>query len=433
MEQDSGRIACRHGRLRHNLTMTSICIYLQVHQPYRVKRYSLFDIGNDHAYFNESGGNDLNNRRILRKVDDKSYRPTAELLMRLLNRHPEFKVALSFSGIVLEQLERDAPETLALFQEMVRTGRVEILGETHYHSLAFFYSRPEFEKQVEKHRTFVSRLFGATPRIFRNTELSYRNDLGTWADEHGYAGIITEGWDRVLGWRSPNYIYRPRGASSTRLLLKNYRFSDDVAFRFSSRDWSEWPLTTEKFGQWVSATPGDTINLFMDYETFGEHQWAESGIFEFMRALPGAALRRGVRFLTPGEAAANLVPSGAVELPQPLSWADRERDVSAWAGNAIQQDALRRVYDLAPVIRALPTGAAGARIREDWRRLQSSDHFYYMATKQWSDGEVHKYFSPYDSPYAAHVRWMNVMDDLEHRCARLRGTARADRAAHPAP
>ena len=416
MGQDSGRIARRHGRLRHNLTMTSICIYLQVHQPYRVKRYSLFDIGNDHAYFNESGGNDLNNRRILRKVDDKSYRPTAELLMRLLNRHPEFKVALSFSGIVLEQLERDAPETLALFQEMVRTGRVEILGETHYHSLAFFYSRPEFEKQVEKHRTFVSRLFGATPRIFRNTELSYRNDLGTWADEHGYAGIITEGWDRVLGWRSPNYIYRPRGASSTRLLLKNYRFSDDVAFRFSSRDWSEWPLTTEKFGQWVSATPGDTINLFMDYETFGEHQWESTGIFSFLEHLPAELLKNpNLDFKTPSEVVAAYESKDEIDIPQVITWADTDRDLTAWVGNDLQRSAISTVYGFEGRVLA----ARDTELLEDWRRLQTSDHFYYMCTKWFADGDVHAYFSPYASPYEAYTAYMNVLKDLELRVKAL--------------
>ncbi len=392
--------------------MKSICLYLQIHQPYRVKRYGLFDIGHDHDYFNDAGEGDLNNSRILRKVAGKSYRPTAELLLALLERHHEFKVSLSFSGIVLEQLALDAPEVLDLFKRMAATGRVEILAETYYHSLAFFYSRAEFERQVEKHADLVKRLFGVTPRVFRNTELSYRNDLGLWADEQGYAGIITEGWDPVLGWRSPNYVYRPRGAKGARLLLKNYRLSDDVAFRFSSRSWAGWPLTTEKFGQWVAEAEGDTVNLFMDYETFGEHQWEDTGIFNFLEHLPAELLKnQGLDFKTPSEVIASYEARDEVDVPHTLTWADTDRDLTAWVGNDLQRSAIDAVYRLEPAV--LASGDVG--ITEDWRRLQTSDHFYYMCTKWFADGDVHAYFSPYASPYDAFNAYMHAYKDLEWR------------------
>lgn len=392
--------------------MKSICLYLQVHQPYRIKRYSLFDIGNDHDYFNDAGETDLNNHRILRKVASKSYTPTAALLLTLLKRHPEFKVALSFSGIVLEQLQADAPEALNLFQQIVATGRAEILGETYYHSLAFFYSRPEFERQVAAHRTLVKKLFNAEPRVFRNTELSYRNDLGVWADEQGYAGVIAEGWDPVLGWRSPNYVYQPWAAKNARLLLKNYRLSDDMAFRFSSRSWAGWPLTTEKFGQWVGIAEGDTVNLFMDYETFGEHQWEDTGIFAFLEQLPAELLKNtGLDFKTPSEVIATYEPRGEIDMPHVVTWADTDRDLTAWVGNDLQHSAIESIYRLESA--ALDSG--DERILDDWRRLQTSDHFYYMCTKWFADGDVHAYFSPYSSPYDAFNAFMHAYKDLELR------------------
>jgi alpha-amylase len=392
--------------------MTSICFYFQIHQPYRVKKYDVFDIGHDSEYFNDSGEGNLNNSRILRKVADKSYLPTAKLLTKLLEQHPTFKIAISFSGIVLDQLEADAPEVLELFKKMVATGRVEILGETYYHSLAFFYSRPEFERQVAKHRALIKRLFGVEPRVFRNTELSYRNDLGTWADEKGYAGIITEGWDPVLGWRSPNYVYRPKGAEKVRLLLKNYRFSDDIAFRFSSQAWSEWPLTTEKFGQWVSATEGDTINLFMDYETFGEHQWESTGIFNFLEALPNELFKNPyIDFKTPSEVIASYEPKDEVDIPHILTWADTDRDLTAWVGNDLQNSAISAIYKFENDVLA----SNDEKLVEDWRRLQTSDHFYYMCTKWFADGDVHAYFSPYASPYEAFATYMSALKDVEMR------------------
>ena len=392
--------------------MTSVCLYLQIHQPYRLKRYRVFDVGNDSEYFNDDSESDLNNSRILRKVAEKSYRPTAALLLRLLEEHPGFRVSLSLSGVVVRQLERDAPEVLELFKRMVATGRVEILGETYYHSLAFFYSLPEFERQVAKHRELIARVFGVEPRVFRNTELSYRNDLGAWADAQGYAGVITEGWDAVLGWRSPNFVYRPKGASRARLLLKNYRFSDDIAFRFSSRAWEEWPLTVEKFGQWVAATEGDTINLFMDFETFGEHQWQETGIFDFLEHLPRELSKNPcIDFKTPSEVIAAYEPKDEVDIPHILTWADTDRDLTAWVGNDLQRSAIETLYRFEEPVLA----ANDERLAEDWRRLQTSDHFYYMCTKWFADGDVHAYFSPYASPYEAFASYMSALTDLDVR------------------
>jgi len=394
--------------------MPAVCFYFQVHQPRRVKRYRVFDVGHDHDYFNDDSETDLNNARIIRKVAGKCYQPTNTLLLELLNRHPEFKVSFSLSGILLEQLEQYSPETLDSFRALVDTGRVAILGETYHHSLAFFYSLPEFERQVALHRTAIRRTFGVTPRVFRNTELAYNNNLGRWADQHGYEAILAEGWDKILGWRSPNFVYRPKGAKRTRLLLKNYRLSDDVAFRFSEKSWSEWPLTAPKFSHWVSAVngTGDLVNLFMDYETFGEHQWKDTGIFNFLRQLPQEVLAHPDNgFITVEEAARDYPARDEVDAPEVVTWADTERDLSAWTGNDLQTSALNAIYGLEPLVLAIddPT------LLEAWRRLTTSDHFYYMCTKWFADGDVHAYFNPYRSPYEAFIAFINAVTDLRLR------------------
>lgn len=392
--------------------MKSVCFYFQVHQPYRVKRYRVFDIGNDPEYFNDRSESDLNNRRIIEKVARKSYVPATRLLLDLLHAHPEFRISFSFSGVALEQIERYAPEALQLFKDAVDTGRAEVLGETYYHSLAFFYSPPEFERQVAKHRDLIQRLFGVWPRVFRNTELSYRNDLAAWAERAGYHGILAEGWDPILGWRSPNYVYRPVGTRNVRLLLKNYRLSDDVAFRFSSRDWSEWPLSAEKFGAWLSAAEGDTINLFMDYETFGEHQWEDAGIFNFIKHLPDEVFKSpDIHFRTPTEVIAAYEPRGEIDMPYVVTWADTDRDLTAWVGNPMQEAAMKAIYDLEETVLL----ANDHKLLDDWRKLQTSDHFYYMCTKWFADGDVHAYFSPYESPYDAYIAYMNALSDLRLR------------------
>lgn len=392
--------------------MKSLCFYFQVHQPYRVKKFRVFDIGNDAEYFNHRGEGGLNNRAICEKVARKSYIPATKLLIKLLRRHPEFRVSFSFSGVALEQFESYAPEVLDLFREAFNTGQMEILGETYYHSLAFFYSVSEFERQVTKHRDMVRRLFGCWPRVFRNTELTYRNDLGAWADQNGYEGILAEGWEPVLGWRSANHVYRPVGAQRTRLLLKNYKLSDDIAFRFSSKAWSEWPLSAEKFSQWFQATPGDTINLFMDYETFGEHQWADTGIFDFLEQLPHELLKNPDHtFMTPSEVIRSHETKDEVDVAHILTWADTERDLTAWVGNNMQRAAINRIYELEADVLA----ANDYKLLEDWRKLQTSDHFYYMCTKYAADGDVHAYFSPYPSPYEAYIAYMNALSDLHLR------------------
>lgn len=394
--------------------MPAVCFYFQVHQPYRVKRYRVFDIGQDAHYFNDNSETDLNNSRILQKVARKSYEPTSALILELLKRHPEFKVSFSLSGVLLEQLAKYSPATLDSFRRLVDTGRVAILGETYHHSLAFFYSLPEFERQVKLHKALVKKIFGVTPKVFRNTELSYNNNLGLWADRNGYEAVLAEGWHRILGWRSPNFVYRPKGAKRVKLLLKNYKLSDDVAFRFSEKSWSEYPLTAPKFGQWVSAVngTGDIVNLFMDYETFGEHQWKDTGIFNFLRHLPPEILSHPDNsFVTVEEAAKNYPTRDEVDAPEVVTWADTERDLSAWTGNDLQTSALRAVYDLEELVLA----SGDPELLNTWRRLTTSDHFYYMCTKWFADGDVHAYFNPYRSPYEAFIAFINATTDLRLR------------------
>jgi alpha-amylase len=352
---------------------------------------------------------------ILKKVADKSYLPTNRRLLEMLNQNPEFKLSLSITGTVLEQLERWSPEALQSFKDLIATGRVEIVAETYYHSLAFFYSRDEFEKQVAMHRDKVQGLFGQTPKVFRNTELAYNNDLAYWADKAGYKGILAEGWDKVLGWRSSNYVYKPAYTDNIRLLMKNYKLSDDIAFRFGDHNWGEWPLTADKFAHWLNADMNATnFDLFMDYETFGEHQWDETGIFDFLAHLPKEWLKTdGNTFLTVSEACDMLKPSDVVDVPYTVTWADTERDLSAWLGNSMQTQAIQALYELQAKI--LETKDYG--LIEDWRRLQTSDHFYYMCTKWWNDGDIHAYFSPYDTPYEAYMNFMNAYHDIRFRLA----------------
>ncbi len=394
--------------------MLSVCPYFHVHQPHRVKKYRVFDIGVDSEYFNATDETDLNNGKVLRKVAEKSYIPTNKVLAELLEKHPEFRFALSFSGIVLEQFEMYAPEVLESFQELVATNRVEILADTYYHSLAFFYSQPEFERQVALHQKKIFELFGVTPRVFRNTELSYRNDLAKWCEDNGYIGIMAEGWDPILGWRSPNHVYTPVGCSKIKVLLKNYKLSDDIAFRFSNQDWVSWPLSADTYADWIHSHHGNgsTINLFMDYETFGEHQWEDTGIFNFLSVLPEKLLQHGeTSFKTPTETIQSYAPVGEIDVPDILTWADTDRDLTAWTGNEIQQDAINSIYGLEKDIMKTKDND----LISTWRKLQTSDNFYYMCTKWSDDGDVHAYFSPYESPYDAYIAFMNALSDLQLR------------------
>ncbi|EFB89631.1 glycosyl hydrolase, family 57 [Pyramidobacter piscolens W5455] len=388
--------------------MPSICFYFQVHQPYRLRHYSFFDIGQDHFYEDAEV-----NRTILDKVAQKCYLPMNELLLKMIRRwEGRFRVAFSLSGTAMDQFEEYQPEILDSFRTLVDTGCVELLSETYAHSLAALYDPDEFRAQVALHDELIKKHFGATPRVFRNTELIYRNDIARMVEDMGYEAILTEGADHILGWRSPNYMYQPSSCTKLKLLLKNYRLSDDIAFRFSNRGWDQWPLTAEKFAGWAHAVngAGELINLFMDYETFGEHQWAETGIFDFMEALPAAVFADpNFDFVTPSQAAERYSPIARIDVPNAISWADVERDLTAWIGNDMECDAIETVYSLKEKV--LADGDEG--IVRTWRRLQTSDHFYYMCTKWFSDGDVHKYFNPYGTPYDAYINYMNVLSDFK--------------------
>ena len=325
----------------------SICIYFQVHQPYRVKKYRVFDIGNNSSYFNADDQTDLNNRKVFEKVANKCYLPANKIFLELLQKNPQFKISYSLSGVFMEQAEEFMPEVIESFQKLVATGRVEILDETYYHSLSFLYSREEFESQIKLHRKKVEELFNVTPTVFRNTELIYNDYIGQIVEGLGYKGILTEGADKILGWQSPNYLYKAYGTQNLKLLLKNYKLSDDVAFRFSEKTWKEHPLTVDKYVQWLNIPQGDVINLFMDYETFGEHQWEDSGIFEFLKHFPGEVLKNPHNaFMTPSEAVEKLNTVSELSVPNYISWADTERDLSAWMSNSIQHDAMQKLFQL---------------------------------------------------------------------------------------
>jgi len=390
--------------------MPSVCFYFQIHQPYRLRRYSVFDT--DRFYYDEH-----KNTELIRKVAQKCYLPANRVMLDLIHRYEgRFRIAFSMSGVVAEQIERTVPEAMDSFHRLNETGCVEFLNETYYHSLAFLYSREEFREQVELHRQLIKRLFGQEPRVFRNTELIYNNDLAHFVAHMGYDGILAEGADHVLGARSPNFVYRPPHTPQLRLLLKNYRLSDDIAFRFSNHQWEQFPLTAEKFARWVNQINGNGVlcNLFVDYETFGEHQWAETGIFEFLKHLPQHILQNPENeFLTPSQVIDKHPPAGELDVPHMISWADTERDLSAWLGNAMQSNALHELYKLEGPLKE----KGDPDLLADWRRLTTSDHFYYMCTKYWSDGDVHKYFNPYESPYDSYINFMNVLDNLRTRLA----------------
>ncbi|MBX3388110.1 MAG: glycoside hydrolase family 57 protein [Phycisphaeraceae bacterium] len=437
--------------------MTAVVIYFQVHQPYRLRRYSVFD--SDPFYFDDS-----KNAEICRKVASKCYLPATRLVLDLVRRHQgKFRVAYSISGTALEQFESFAPEVLDLFRELARTGCVEFLTETYHHSLAFNYTPDEFRAQVELHSDRIKSLFGQVPTVFRNTELIYSNalarEVSLMTDDSGarrFYGALAEGTDRNLGYRKPTCVFKPpksqghdligRDNRPFGLLLKNYRLSDDIAFRFSNRGWSEWPLTPDKFAAWIgdldapdpevkSAKQSENLcNLFLDYETFGEHQWADTGIFQFLDALPEKVMSAAGaknRFITPTEALKEFAPLAEYDVPDFISWADSERDLSAWRGNAMQCNALEEIFRLEKEIKDKcskcqsdlkagdPASSRRAeiatRLLDDWRKLTTSDHFYYMCTKYFADGDVHKYFNPYDSPYDSYINFMNALDNVRTR------------------
>ncbi len=382
----------------------SICLYFQVHQPARLRLYRFFDIGKDSHYYD-----DYTDRTILKRIAQKCYLPMNKILLDAIKKQKgKFKVAFSITGTTLEQFDRYAPEVIDSFRALAKTGCVEFLCETYYHSLASLASQAEFEHQVLKHKAAIKEYFGVEPKAFRNTELIYSDSIGAQVHEMGFDTILTEGARHIMGWKSPDYVYNNDFKPEQKVLLRDYALSDDIAFRFSNRDWNEWPLTAEKFVGWMEAKEGEVFNLFMDYETFGEHQSAESGLFDFMAALPAIALGSGFEFQTPSEVAATHDSVGDISIPQPVSWADEERDVTAWLGNELQQESFNKLYSLQEKLSILDDATLWA----DYGRLQASDHLYYMCTKFFSDGEIHQRFNPYNTPYEAFINYMNVLSDF---------------------
>ncbi|MBR7157464.1 MAG: glycoside hydrolase family 57 protein [Bacteroidales bacterium] len=388
----------------------SLCFYFQVHQPDRLRLYRFFDIGNDSQYFDEFA-----NKTILKRIAERCYLPMNSLMLELIDKYKgEFRIAYSISGVALEQFEKYAPEVLESFKKLAATKCVEFLAETYSHSLASLISEKEFKAQVKAHAAAIKKHFGVTPKAFRNTELIYSDEIGAQVADMGYNVMLTEGAKHILGWKSPNYLYTNAINPKMKLLLKNFNLSDDIAFRFSDRSNPNWPLTSDKYAQWLSeaAVNDEVINLFMDYETFGEHQRQSTGIFEFMRALPGAILANtNLKFRTPSEVAQKHQPVAPLHVPFAISWADEERDTSAWIGNELQNEAFHKLYSVEKMVMSTKDESLIA----DYRKLQESDHFYYMCTKFFSDGAVHKYFNPYDTPYEAFINYMNAFSDFKLR------------------
>lgn len=386
--------------------MKAICFYFQIHQPFRLKRYRFFDIGNDHYYYDDFANDD-----IVTRIAHHSYIPAAESLLRMIEEsNGAFRCALSITGIALEQLEQYVPEFIDLLKKLADTGKVEFLAETYAHSLSSLADPEEFAAQVKMHDDKIFELFGQRPKVLRNTELIYCDELAPQILSMGYKGVITEGAKHILGWKSPNYVYAAATAPKLKLLLKNSKLSDDISFRFSNPDWDAYPLTADKYIDWIASTPAEEqiINLFMNLETFGELQNRDTGIFQFLEALPRFAKERGIDFWTPSEAVQKLKPVGELSVLHPISWADEARDTSAWLGNKLQQEAFAKLYSVAERVRLCDD----RRLKQDWNYLQASDHFFYMATKRMADGAVHSHFSPYETPFQAFTNYMNVLADF---------------------
>jgi alpha-amylase len=385
--------------------MKTICFYFQIHQPFRLKRYRFFDIGNDHYYYD-----DFQNEEIIRQIAERCYVPANQTLLEMIKTSQgKFKAAFSISGTALEQMEIYTPEVIDGFRELAKTGNVEFLAETYAHSLASLGDQEEFKEQVILHQNKIYNLFGVKPKVFRNTELIYSDEISHTVYQLGYKGMLTEGAKHILGWKSPNYIYTSAIHPQLKLLLKNDRFSEDISIRFHNYSWSEYPLTADKYISWIASTPAEEqiINLFMNYDVLGSFHPAESGIFEFFKALPRFAEEKGIGFSLPSEVFALLKPAGPISVLYPMSWVDEEKDCSSWMGNVLQQEAFGKITGISERVRLIED----RRIRQDWNYLQSSDHFYYMNTKH--PGE--KGFSPYDNPYDAFNNYMNVLSDFIFR------------------
>lgn len=386
--------------------MKAVCFYFQIHQPFRLKRYRFFDIGNDHYYYDDFANDD-----IIEQIARRSYIPAANMLLKMIeDSGHKFRCALSISGVALEQFEQYVPEMIDLLKQLAATGCVEFLAETYAHSLSSLADPEEFASQVKVHDEKLHQLFGVKPKVLRNTELIYCDELAPQILAMGYKGCITEGAKHILGWKSPNYVYAAASAPKLKLLLKNSKLSDDITFRFSNSEWNEYPLTADKYINWIAETPQEEqiVNLFMNLETFGQIHDASTGIFQFMEALPRFAAERGIDFVTPSEAIAKLKPVGELSIPFPISWADEARDTSAWLGNKLQNEPFNKLYSVAERVRLCDD----RRLKQDWYYLQASDHFFYMSTKRRADGALHSHFSPYESPFQAFTNYMNVLADF---------------------
>lgn len=386
--------------------MKAICFYFQIHQPFRLKRYRFFDIGNDHYYYDDFANDD-----IVTRIAHNSYIPAAESLLRMIEETKgAFRCAISITGTAIEQCEQYVPEFIDLLKKLADTGKVEFLGETYAHSLSSLSDPDEFANQVKVHDEKIEELFGVKPKVFRNTELIYCDEMAPQILGMGYKGVITEGAKHILGWKSPNYVYSAASAPKLKMLLKNDKLSDDISFRFSDHNWSEYPLNADRYMDWIAETPADEqiVNLFMNLETFGELQHRDSGIFQFLEALPRFAKEHGIEFWTPSEAISKLKPVGELSVLHPISWADEARDTSAWLGNKLQQEAFNKLYSVSERVRLCDD----RRLKQDWYYLQAADHFYYMATKHMADGAMHSHFSPYETPFQAFTNYMNVLADF---------------------
>ena len=386
--------------------MKAICFYFQIHQPFRLKRYRFFDIGNDHYYYDDFANDD-----IITRIAQRSYIPAAETLLRMIEAgNGKFRCAFSISGTALEQFEQYVPEFIDLLKKLADTGCVEFLAETYAHSLSSLADPEEFANQVKVHDEKIKELFGQTPKVLRNTELIYCDDLAPQILAMGYKGVITEGAKHILGWKSPNYVYCAASAPKLKILLKNDKFSDDISDRFSNTAWDEYPLTADKYIDWIASTPAEEqiINLFMNLEVFGDFQPRETGIFQFLEALPRFAEERGIEFWTPTTVVSKLKPVAELSIMHPISWADEARDTTAWLGNKLQNEAFNKLYSVSERVRL----CEDRRLKQDWYYLQASDHFFYMSTKNMHDGSVHSHFSPYDTPFDAFTNYMNVLADF---------------------
>ena len=392
--------------------MPSVCFYFEVHQPMRLNRFSVFNIGQNGDSLSTYFDRKLN-QEIFEKVAKKCYLPTNRLLLDLINEfNGKFRISFSLTGTFVEYCERFMPEVLDSFKDLFKTGAVDLIEETYYHSLSSLYDElDEFEEQVKMHRQMIKRIFNYEPKVFRNTEAIYDNRIAKKIEELGYKGIVTEGSEKVLGWRSPNFLYKSINAD-IKVLMRNYKLSDDVGFRFSVRDWPGFPLTADKYAHWMSYCEGDVINLFIDYETFGEHQWTETGIFDFIKHLPGEVLKhKHLDFVTVSEAVDRYNAVGEIDVPWAISWADEDRDVSTWLGNDMQIACFNELRDIEREIKKQDDND----LLHAWRLLQTSDHLYYVSTKGFEDGNVHAYFSPYDAPYDGFINYMNILQDLKQR------------------